>query len=124
MSPTERRLSPAAVVVIWGIANLLLAAVLAGFTVARSAGLLVIDIYCASAALVFGLAVLVWLVRRRTPLARGLRVPARPAAAVLLAVGVALIWLGLPFGAWLPMLAVVPLIAALMLELTARRSPR
>lgn len=120
----ERRFSPAAVVVIWGIANLLLAAVLAGFTVAKSVGLLVIDLYCASAALVFGVAVLVWLVRRRRPLARGLRVPARPAAALLLAVGVALIWLGLPFGAWLPIIAVMPLTAALILELTARRAPR
>ncbi len=118
----ERRFSPAVVLVIWGIMNLVLAAVLAGFTVAKSAGLLVIDIYCASAALVFGLAVLVWLVRRRRPLARGLRVPAHPAAALLLAVGVALIWLGLPFGAWLPMTAVVPLAAALILELTARRT--
>ena len=63
MSSMERQFSPAAVVVIWGIANLLLAAVLAGFTIAKSAGLLVIDIYCASAASVFGLAVLVPFVR-------------------------------------------------------------
>jgi hypothetical protein len=122
VSPMERRLSPAAVVVIWGIANVVLAAVLAGFTVAKSAGLLVIDLYCASAAIVFGVAVLVWLARRRRPLARGLRVPARPAAALLLAVGVALIWLGLAFGAWLPIIAVVPLAAALILELSARAS--
>lgn len=116
----ERRFSPAVVVVIWGMLNLLLAAVLAGFTVAKSTGLLVIGIYCASAALVFGLAILTWLVRRRRPLARGLRVPAHPAAALLLAVGVALIWLGLPFGVWLPITAVVPLSAALILELSAR----
>jgi hypothetical protein len=34
---------------------------------------------------------------------------------------VALIWLGLPFGAWLAMSAVVPLAAALVLEISARR---
>jgi Flp pilus assembly protein TadB len=68
--------------------------------------------------------VAVWLARRRDrqPLARGLRLPSRPAAALLLAVGVALVWLGLPFGAWLPMVAVVPLVAALAMEIAARRS--
>lgn len=64
-----------------------------------------------------------WMVRRRRPLARGLRIPARPAAAVLLATGVALIWLGLPFGAWLPVVAVLPLTAALIMEISARRPP-
>jgi hypothetical protein len=43
---------------------------------------------------------------------------------VLLAAGVALIWLGLPFGAWLPMVAIAPLTAALMMEIAARRSSR
>ena len=50
--------------------------------------------------------------------------PARPAAALLLAAGVALIWLGLSFGAWLPMAAVAPLTAALIMEIAARRSSR
>jgi hypothetical protein len=120
----ERRLSPAAVVLLWGLANLALAAVLIGFALATSASLLNIGLYCGSAALVFILAAVVWLTRRREPLAHGLRLPARPAAALLLAVGVALIWLGLPFGAWLPMIAAVPLAAALILELTARRAGR
>lgn len=120
MSPMERRFSPAMVLVIWGAMNLALAVVLVGFTLAKSAGLLVIFLYFAAAALVFGAAAVAWLVRRRRPLARGLRVPAHPATALLLAVGVALICLGLPFGAWLSMTAVVPLIAALILELTAR----
>jgi hypothetical protein len=51
-------------------------------------------------------------------------VPARPAAALLLAAAVVLIWLGLPFEAWLPMTAVVPLTAALIMEIAARRSSR
>jgi hypothetical protein len=51
-------------------------------------------------------------------------VPARPAAALLLAAGVVLIWLGLPFGAWLPMTAVAPLVAALAMEIATRRSSR
>jgi hypothetical protein len=43
---------------------------------------------------------------------------------LLLAAAVVLIWLGLPFGAWLPMTAVVPLTAALIMEIAARRSSR
>lgn len=42
----------------------------------------------------------------------------------LLAAGAALIWLGLPFGAWLPMMAAVPLAAALVMEISARRASR
>src|SRR5205814_4768371 len=109
--PVERGLSAAAVVAIWGIFNMVLVAVLIGFTAVRSGPGLDIVLYAASAALVFAVAAAVWLARHRDrqPLARGLRLPSRPAAALLLAVGVALIWLGLPFGAWLPMVAVVPL---------------
>jgi len=124
VSPVERRLSAAAVVAIWGIFNAALIAILIGFTAVRSGPGLDIVLYAASAALVFAVAVAVWLTRRRDhqPLARGLRLSSRPAAALLLAVGVALIWLGLPFGAWLPMVAVVPLVAALVMEIAARRS--
>jgi hypothetical protein len=101
-----------------------LVAILVGFTAVRSGLGLDIVLYAASAALVFAVAVAVWLTRRRDgqPLARGLRLPSRPAAALLLAVGVALIWLGLPFGAWLPMAAAVPLVGALAMEIAARRS--
>jgi hypothetical protein len=124
VSPVERRISAAAVVAIWGIFNAALIAILIGFTAVRSVPGLDIVLYAASAALVFAVAVAVWLTRRRDhqPLARGLRLSSRPAAALLLAVGVALIWLGLPFGAWLPMVAVVPLVAALVMEIAARRS--
>jgi hypothetical protein len=122
----ERRLSAATVVAIWGIANTVLVAVLIGFIAARSGSGLDIVLYCASAALVFALALLTWLAWRRhpAPLALGLRVPHRPAAVLLLAVGVALIWLGLPFGGWLALSAIVPLTAALMLEISARRASR
>jgi hypothetical protein len=75
VTPVERRFSAAAVVVIWGISNLLLAAVLTGFTVAKSTGMLVVDLYAAAVGLVFLIALLAWLVRRRRPLARGPRVP-------------------------------------------------
>lgn len=124
MRPVERRFSAPVVVAIWGIANTVLVAVLVGFTAARSGPGLDIVLYAASASLVFALALLAWLARRRDrePLGRGLRIPARPAAALLLAVGVALIWLGLPFGGWLPMAAVAPLTAALIMEISARRS--
>jgi hypothetical protein len=122
----ERHFSAPAVVAVWGIANAALIAVLIGFVAVRSGPGLDIVLYCASAALVFALALLAWLVRRRgrEPLGRGLRVPARPAATVLLAAGVALIWLGLPFGAWLPMVAIAPLTAAFVMEIAARRSSR
>jgi uncharacterized protein (TIGR03382 family) len=125
VTPVERRFSPAVVVAIWGIANTALI-VLVGFIAVRSGPGLNIVLYAASATLVFALALLAWLVRRRhsRPLALGLRLPPRPAATVLLAVGAALIWLGLPFGAWLALSAVVPLTAALMLEISARRSSR
>jgi hypothetical protein len=80
------------------------AAVLIGFTAARSGPGLDIVLYCAAATLVFALALLAWRAwrRNREPLGRGLRVPARPAAALLLAAAVVLIWLGLPFGAGFP----------------------
>jgi hypothetical protein len=58
-------------------------------------------------------------VRRRA----GLRVPPRPAAAVMLAVAVAVSWLGLAFGTWAPLLAIAPLVAAIVLELYPREHP-
>ena len=75
-----------------------------------------------SAALVFLLALLVLLAscRRLLPVERGYRLPRWPAVAVLLAVTGALLWLGLPFGIWVPMLAAVPFTAAVVIEVTAR----
>ena len=39
---------------------------------------------------------------------------------MLLAATGALLWLGLPFGIWVPMLAVVPFTAAVLMEVAAR----
>jgi hypothetical protein len=120
----ERWLSPTAVVAAWGALNALLAGLLAGFTAAGldggpgPGGALGFAIYAAASALVFVIALLVWLGRRR---ADGLRIPARPGAAALLAVGVTLIWLGLAFGTWIALLAAFPLLAAAMLEISAHR---
>jgi hypothetical protein len=50
-------------------------------------------------------------------------VPPRPAAAVMLAVAVAVSWLGLAFGTWAPLLAIAPLVAAIVLELYPREHP-
>ena len=119
----ERRFSAVSVVVIWGLANTVFIAVLVGFVLARSGPGLDVAYYCASVALVYALAGLAWLARRRRRrgLDGGLRLAPRPAAALLFALGVALVWLGLPFGYWLPIMGAVPLAAALMMEIGARR---
>ena len=79
------------------------------------------EVYGGSAALVFLLALLVLLARPRRlrPVERGYRLP-RLAVAVLLTVTGALLWLGLPFGIRVPMLATVPFTAAVLMEVTAR----
>jgi uncharacterized iron-regulated membrane protein len=117
-------MSATTVVAAWGALNTLLAGLLAGFTAsgldgsAGPGGALGLAIYAAASAFVFVIALLVWLGRRRKA---GLPVPARPGAAALLAVGVTLIWLGLAFGTWIALLAAFPLLAALMLEISAHR---
>jgi hypothetical protein len=42
----------------------------------------------------------------------------------MLALAFMLVWLGLPFGMWLPILAAFPLAAAALMELYARLGPR
>jgi hypothetical protein len=119
-----RRLSsPLAVVALWAAMNALMAAMLAGFVGAGLGGsMFVAEVYGGSSGLIFLLAMLVLLTRRRRlqPAERGYRLPRRPAVAVLLAVTGALLWLGLPFGIWVPMLAAVPFTAAVLMEVTAR----
>jgi hypothetical protein len=115
--------SALAVVVLWAAMNALMAAMLAGFVAAGLGGsMFVAEVYGGSSALVFLLALLVSQARRRRlrPVERGYRQPRRPAVAVLLAVTGALLWLGLPFGIWVPILAAVPFTAAVLLEGTAR----
>jgi hypothetical protein len=118
----ERRFSPLAVVLLWMAFNTVLAGVLAGFVASgHQTGMIGVVYYFGFMSVIAGIAAALWLVRRRQPLERGLRIPARPAAVVLLAAGVTLVCLGLAFGAWLPMLGAVLLVAALILEVSARR---
>ncbi len=120
----ERRFSAAFVVALWGVFNAVMAALLAGFIAAGyGATMFEVWVYGSASGLVLLIALGIWWARRRlsTPLARGLRIPARPASVVLFALAVMLVWLGLPFGIWLPILAVVPLGAAIMMEISARR---
>lgn len=120
----ERWLTATTVVLLWGAFNAILAAVLAGFTVAGivggagSAGALSFILYGASATAVFVIALAVWAGKYRRP---GPRVPPRPASAVLLAIAVSMSWLALAFGPWPAYLAAAPLTAALVFELYPRR---
>lgn len=122
----DRWLSGSAVVFIWAAFNALLASILAGFTAsgfiggAGPAGAQGFIMYAISSTAVFLIGVAVWLGRRRR---KGLRIPARPAAALLLATAVALAWLGLAFGIWLAILGAAPFLAAAVLELYPRERP-
>jgi hypothetical protein len=123
----ERLLSGPVVVAVWGLMNVVALALLAGFLGAGFLGDMVeLYIYIGSALLVFLLALLAWLARRRRrqALARGLTVPPRPASALMLALAFTLVWLGLPFGMWVPILAAFPLGAAALMEFYARLGPR
>jgi TRAP-type C4-dicarboxylate transport system permease large subunit len=117
----ERRFTAATVVAIWGAMNFVLAALLLGFVTGGSgASLFVADLYGGAVALVLLIAAAAWLAKRRRPRWRGLRTARRPAVMLLLAVGFALIWLGLPFGMWVSMVAAAPLLAALLIEVYPR----
>jgi hypothetical protein len=123
----EKLFSAPAVVAFWGLLNVVALVVLAGFLGGHFGGHLVeLYIYIGSALLVFCLAALAWLARRRRPqgLSRGLVVPRRPASALLLALAFMLLWLGLAFGMWLPVLALFPLAAAGLMEWFAIRGSR
>jgi hypothetical protein len=123
----ERLFSAPVVVAIWGLMNVVAVALLAGFHAAGSLGNAVeLYIYIGSALLVFLLALLAWLARRRRreAIERGLVVPRRPASALMLALAFTLLWLGLPFGMWVPILAVFPLGTAALMEFYALRAPR
>jgi hypothetical protein len=123
----ERLFSAPVVVALWGGFNLLMVGLLAGFVASGFGGsMFVVEVYGAATGLVFLLALLVGLARRRRrqPLVIGLRVPPRPAVALMLALAAALLWLGLPFGMWVPMLAFLPLSSAVIMEIAARRATR
>ena len=123
----ERLFSAPVVVAIWGGLNTLMVGLLIGFVASGfGPGLVAVEIYASAAGLVFLIALLTWLARRRRPraLARGLVVPPRPATMLMLAVAFALLWLGLPFGKWVPIIATLPLAIAAFMELYARRGIR
>jgi hypothetical protein len=116
----DRWLTGTTVTFIWGGVNAILAAILAGFTAsgfiggAGPAGALAFILYGASTTAVFVIALLVWAGKRRRA---GPRVPPRPAAALLLALAVAVSWLGLALGPWVTALAVPALVAVVVVEL-------
>ena len=122
----ERWLTGTTVVLVWGGFNAILAAVLAGFTAAGivggagPAGSLAFILYGVSATGVFLIALGVWAGKRRRA---GVRVPPRPAVALLLAVAVAVSWVGLALGLWAVFLAAAPLAAAVVMELYPREHP-
>ena len=122
----ERWFSGTSVVLIWGAFNTILASILAGFTAsgtvggAGPAGALAFSIYGTSTTLIFLIALAVWAGRRRQ---RGLNVPPRPVAALLLATAVAMAWTGLALGAWVAYMAVAPALAALVAEFYPRARP-
>lgn len=122
----ERWFSGTSVVLIWGAFNAILASLLAGFTAsgtvggAGQAGALAFGIYGASTTLIFLIALAVWAGRRRL---RGLSVPPRPAAALLLATAVAMAWTGLALGPWVAYMAAAPALAALVAEFYPRARP-
>lgn len=113
----ERRFTASTVVAIWGTMNFLLAALLVGYILGGFGGhLFEAAIYGGGVLIVFTIALATWLARRRNPSWRGLRTTRRPAVVLLVAVGFALLWLGLPFGIWLPMSSAAPFLAALLLQ--------
>jgi hypothetical protein len=122
----DRWVNGSTVVFIWAVFNAMLTLILVGFTTsgfiggASRAGVQGFVMYAISSALVFVIGLVVWLGRRRR---EGLRVPLRPGAALLLAVAIALAWLGLAFGIWLTIVGAVTLFAAIILELYPRERP-
>jgi hypothetical protein len=122
----ERWLNGAAVVFFWFGTNVLMAALLAGLTAsgtdggAGPAGALEFILYGISLGLILLTGILVGLSKRYR---HGLREPARPAAALMLAVSIALLWLGVAWGFWISVTAFVPFLVAVMMEISAHRRP-
>jgi hypothetical protein len=110
-------LRPCGVVAIWATLLGALAATSAGF----GNNALVLEISGSAAGFVLLLAGIVRLDRRLHPARSYLRQPTRVGGVVMLAVAIALGWLGTAFGAWLMIIAAVPLLAAIGLEILARR---
>jgi hypothetical protein len=110
-------LQPWTVVAIWAVLLGLLAAMGAGF----GNNAVVLEVSGSSAGFVLLLAGAVWLDRRLRPDRGYLRQPTRIGGVVLFAVAAALAWLGFAFGGWLILVAAVPFVAAVGLEIAAHR---
>lgn len=113
-------------VFLWAAFNTMNTAILAGFTAsgfiggAGPAGAQGFIMYAIASTLIFLIGLVVWAGRGRRA---GLRVPPRPAAAMMLALTVAVSWIGLALGAWVTYLAFVPLVAAVVMEFYPREHP-
>lgn len=110
-------LQPWTVVAIWSVLLGLLVGMDAGF----GNDTFVLEVSGSSAGFVLLLAGAVWLDRRLRPDRGYLRQPTRVGGVVLFAVTAMLAWLSFAFGAWLMMVAAVPFIPAVGLEVAARR---
>lgn len=113
-------LLPCEVVAIWGLLLGVLVAVNVGF----GNNVLVLAVAGSAAGFVLLLAGVVWLhwwLRRRR---RCLWQPTRVGGVILFAVAAMLAWMGLAFGGWLLIIAGVPLLAAVGLEVSALRWAR
>lgn len=118
----ESRFTSAFVVAFWGVTNFVVAALLLGFIVGGFGGFLFeAELSGGAVAIIFTISLLVVLARRRHPRWRGLRSARRPAVALLFAVGFMLMWFGLAFGMWVPMLAGAPFLAAIVLQFYPHR---
>lgn len=109
--------TPARVVALWGVFNVVLVAVLIGFGEQPT----VIAIYASAAGLVEIIAALVWAGARRQE--RRTRWPQAPDgdSVVIFAAGVVLAGIGVCFYPYLAILAVVPFTLAALREISARR---
>ena len=109
--------TPARVVALWGVFNVVLVAVLIGFGEQPT----VIAIYASAAALVEVIAVLVWVGARRQE--RRTRWPQAPDgdSVVIFAAGVVLAGIGVCFYPYLAILAIAPFGMALLTEMSGRR---
>jgi len=122
----DRFVNGSTVVFIWAAFNTLLTFILVGFTTsgfvggASGVGPQGYIMYAISSALVFLIGLVVLLGRHRR---KGLRVPPRPGAALLLATAVALAWLGLALGIWITIVGAVTFFAAIILEFYPREHP-
>lgn len=121
----DRWLNSSTVVFVWAAFNTLLSFILAGFTASGfiggpgGPGVLAYASYAISVGITLAAGLLVWLGRRR----QGLRLPPRPASALLLATAVSVCWLGLAFGIWLAVIGGTVFLAAVILLLYPRERP-